>query len=165
MSQIHDVRFSAEELRHHRIRMNHFATIEHASELPVPITTSSLGKLRVRWIESISELESMAAAWSQLAEQSIWRNPFFEPEFLVPALIHLNDCNARCLIVEEVFGKSNVRLLGLVPLTEQRVYGLPLKSVVGWKHDQCFDSTPLLHQDCAGEAMDMMLEFLADEKF
>ena len=43
-------------------------------------------------------------------------------------------------------------LVGLVPVEEKPIYRLPFKSLEIWKHDQCFDATPLLHKDYAVES-------------
>ena len=145
--------------------MNHFVSKKQVSELPPQAIPKFPERFCARWITSTCELESMIQRWNDLIDQSISRNSSFEPEFLIPALSHLNDCDAKCLVVEENSGGSNERLLGLLPIVENRVYGLPLKSVVGWKHDQCFDSTPLIHRDCRSQVFSTMFEFLAEQGY
>jgi len=145
--------------------MNHFVTEKYASDLANPATISSPGGLCARWIASTSELESMTPVWNQLIDHSISRNPSFEPEFLIPALNHLNQSEAKCLVVEGDSGQGDRRLLGLMPLAESKVYGLPFKSVVAWKHEQCFDTTPLLHREYGAQVIATMFEFLKEQKF
>ena len=145
--------------------MNHFVNTKLAAELTAQTATDLLGGMRARWITSTSELEAMKPSWQQLIDNSIYRNPNVEPEFLIPALNHLNQSDAQCLIVEASAGEGDDRLLGLLPLNQGRVYGLPLKSVVGWKHDQCYDTTPLVHRDYGAEVFSAMFEFLADQGY
>ena len=118
---------------------------------------------KARWIDSIEELENLQSGWERLAASSVWKNLSFEPFFLIPALKHLNDVNARVLVVESIdegpTGHES-QLVGLVPLYERSFHRLPIKCVNIWKHDQCFDGTPLIHQDFACDALQCMTTFL-----
>ena len=108
-------------------------------------------------------MEKLQPLWERLATSSVWKNLSFEPYFLIPALKHLNDVKARVLVVEAIGEGPAVdesQLVGLVPLYERSFHRLPIKCVNTWKHDQCFDGTPLLHQDFACDALQCMTTFL-----
>ncbi len=126
---------------------------------------------RARWVEDTSELMQLIPAWDQLVETSIYRNPSFESNFLIPALNHLNDVNAKVLIVECHDGEPNAGtsetscpLIGLVPLVRKRIYRLPISAVENWKHDQCFDSTPLIKKGVEDQAFKAIFEFLSSNR-
>jgi len=60
---------------------------------------------------------------------------------------------------------ARIRLCGLVPLVDQSIYGLPAKAIGTWKHDFCFDSTPLISKPCFSEVIEEIVRFLAAEKY
>ena len=136
---------------------------------PVPCSKVNAAGMTARWISSISELEAITPQWEELTRNSVSWNPYLDPSLLIPAFSHLNDCDARCLVLEEKSESKETngprRLLGLIPLVEKRVYGLPVKSVAFWNHDQCFNSTPLLHRDCPCKVLETMFSFLSDQKY
>ena len=122
---------------------------------------------RGRVVHDIDELESIADRWQRLMETAIHPNLFFDPDLLIPALRHLNDRDAAVLVIEaprRMHPEGEPVLCGLMPLIRKRIYGLPLSGREIWKHDQCFDCTPLLRRDCAAEAWRFALEYLATEQ-
>jgi len=139
-------------------------TASPADFAPAKAPVNSNG-MTARWLSSISELEAIAPKWEELAGRSVSWNPYLDPSILIPAVEHLNDCGARVLVLEEGSNKNAPSLLGLIPLVEKRVYGLPIKSLAFWNHDQCFNCTPLLHRDCPSEVLATMFKFLASEKY
>ena len=122
-----------------------------------------------RWVESFDELEALIPQWDQLSSHSIRRNPSFEHNYLIPALKYLNDVGARVLVVEGIFVKPNDKttqnLLGLVPIYAKHFRRIPIKCANVWKHDQCFDATPLIDRSFPGQTFDCMLDFLVDQRF
>ena len=120
-------------------------------------TIASTPQLQANWIET-DELQSRLDAWDSLANNALARIVPFESNVLLPALKHLATESVRVLIVEDVAAESNCNLVGLVPIEPKTVYRLPFKAAEIWKHDQCFDATPLLHKQFAVEAWKLICE-------
>ena len=120
-------------------------------------TTTSTPQLQASWIE-VDELRSRLDAWDFLANNALSRIVPFESNVLLPALNHLATESVRVLIVEDVAAESHCNLVGLVPIEPKSVYRLPFKAAEIWKHDQCFDATPLLHKQFAVEAWKLICE-------
>ena len=118
---------------------------------------SSTPQLQASWIEA-DELRLRLNAWDFLANNALSRNVPFESNVLLPALAHLANESVRVLIVEDVVADSHQNLVGLVPIESKSVYRLPFKTAEIWKHDQCFDATPLLHKQFAVEAWNLICE-------
>ncbi len=122
---------------------------------------------RARMIESVGELESLIEPWNRLIQTTVRPNPFFDPDFLIPALEHLNDGSARVLVVDapqRVWPEGPRVLCALLPLVKRRFYGLPLSCFELWKHKQCFDCTPLVRKDCGAEVLTFVLDHLASHE-
>ncbi len=118
-----------------------------------------------RLIHDVSELERLMPAWNRLLETSIHANPFFHPNFLIPAISHLGDKNVSILAIEspQRMNKEGTPVLcALVPMIRRNIYGFPLSCMEVWKHDLCFDGTPLIRRDCAEATLDFMLEFVGN---
>lgn len=122
-----------------------------------PQTNASAPQLQASWIET-DELRSRLDAWDSLANNALARIVPFESNVLLPALKHLVTEPVRVLIVEDVAAESHCNLVGLVPIKPKSVYRLPFKAAEIWKHDQCFDATPLLHKQFAVEAWKLICE-------
>ena len=130
----------------------------------VPRTVASPPKLRASWIEA-NELKSRLEAWEFLANNALSRNIPFESNVLLPALKHLATESVRVLIVENAAVEPHCNLVGLVPVEPNPVYRLPFKAAEIWKHDQCFNATPLLHKKFAIEAWKLICEKLSATGF
>jgi len=120
--------------------------------------------LRANWIGA-DELRSRLEAWDTLAKNSVSINVAFESNVLLPALEHLATESVRVLIVEDVGAESHCNIVGLVPVESKSIYRLPFKAAEIWKHDQCFDATPLLHENFAAEAWQLICEKLKADDF
>ena len=120
-------------------------------------STTSTPQLQASWIAT-NELRSRLDAWDFLANNALSRVIPFESNILLPALMHLATESVRILIVEDVAAESHCNLVGLVPIEPKSVYRLPFKAAEIWKHDQCFDATPLLHKQFAVEAWKLICE-------
>jgi hypothetical protein len=77
--------------------------------------------------------------WNQLAQQSRYPNPFFEPWNLLPALRNLTDNNEIYLITI----KDDKGLAGLFPVSTLFKFKC-IRYLSIWKHDHCFLGDPLL---------------------
>lgn len=121
-------------------------------------------QLKTRWV-GVDDLIGMQNQWDQLAQESIWVTHTFESNFLIPALQHLASDNVGVLIVEDVAETTTGRLVGLVPVESKPVYRLPFKAAEAWKHDQCFDATPMLHQSCPTEVWQAICQQLHSDGY
>ena len=111
------------------------------------------------------ELRAKQQAWDCLAQNALWRNASFESNYLLPALEHLASESVRVMVVENLAAVSRNRIVALVPFGVKRVYRLPFKAIEIWKHDQCFDTTPLLSKGLASAAWQCICEKLIADKY
>lgn len=84
------------------------------------------------------------AAWRDLAESAAEPNPFFEPDFLLPAAAALRPTALQMAVVgdDDAWG-------ALMPLVAVRSWHrVPLPGRIAWDHTYCFLGTPLIR---AGE--------------
>lgn len=100
-------------------------------------------------------------AWKALAEAAIEPNPFYEPDFLLAAARHLERADAISLLVIRDAGRP----VGLFPLARPRLRdGILFGAQSLYKNAYSSLTTPLLHTDCAGEALAVAMNFLAAMK-
>ncbi len=126
--------------------------------------SASTLSFRSRWLSTPEELEQIRPAWTKLVHSAVRGNPFFDPGFLIPAFKYLNDQNARVFIVECLASERGEPVIcALLPLVQTRIYGLPFSCLEIWKHDQCFDCTPLIREDCAQDTIEFLFESLAKD--
>lgn len=92
--------------------------------------------------------------WRELAARAIEPNPFFEPEFVVPAAARLGGTVA--LLGVTTAGRE---WLACIPVhLDTRWKRLPVTALAGWRHLYCFLGTPLLAPDHPEEALARLLE-------
>ncbi|MFK7769452.1 MAG: GNAT family N-acetyltransferase [Mariniblastus sp.] len=125
---------------------------------------TNAAQLRATWVDA-SELRSRLVAWHSLASNALRPNASFESNFLLPALEHLADDSIRVLIVDDVQADKHNNLVALVPIQRKQVYRLPFNAAEIWKHEQSFDSTPLLHKQHATEAWQLICDKLISDGF
>ncbi len=116
-----------------------------------------------RIIDSVDEAAALIPAWKRLMQVAVSRNPFFDPSFLLPAMQYLGEGKVSLLAIEaSQRNRKNTTsvLCGVIPVVFRKVYGLPMRTLEIWKHDQCFDCTPLIRTDCKKDAWRFMLEFI-----
>ena len=77
-------------------------------------------------------------AWRGLADRSAEANPFFEPEFVLPAARHLGLRGGGVLVAEE--GSDWAACLPV----SQRVTKLQVPVLAGWRTPYSFLGTPLV---------------------
>ncbi len=119
-----------------------------------------------RLIQCADQLETLHQSWSRLVETSVRPNPFFDPDFLIPALRHLSDGSVSILVIDapQRANPQGPRVIcGLFPVIKKKFYGYPISCLEIWKHDQCFDCTPLIRHDCAAEVVEFLLAFLSEK--
>ena len=123
-------------------------------------------EFQAKLVDSHQELANYQTAWKRLAEIAVHGNPFLGSGYLLPALEHLADDSVSVLVVTarpRVNPEAPEVLCALMPLERKRMYGMPLSCFEIWKHDQCFDCTPLIRKDCAKEVWKFALEYLAQQ--
>ena len=99
-----------------------------------------------RVIDAPGALESLVPAWRNLVGRCAWRNPCYEPEFLIPLLKHCGDESARLLVIEGASASDEIpQLYGVMPLVTKSFYRLPFHCVHAWRPDEAFDSTRSSH--------------------
>ena len=136
------------------------ATLESSNRSASSVSSEHSFSARV--VADHCELESLVPAWRQLTKKCSWRNPCYEPEFLIPLIKHRGDPSVRVLVVEGKHPEGGpYTLKGLMPLVDQRFYKLPFSCVGAWRPDESFDSTPLLDADHANSAFSTMLRMLS----
>lgn len=91
------------------------------------------------------------AAWSALAAVAVEPNPFFEPEFVLPAARHLADG------VELAVALRDGEWIGAMPVRRSRWKGLPVAAFGPWVHPYCFLGAPLLAPGREDEALAALL--------
>jgi CelD/BcsL family acetyltransferase involved in cellulose biosynthesis len=94
---------------------------------------------RIQSLDSLSDRE--VAAWRALAGRAAEPNPFFEPDFVLPAARHLPSREVGLLAVED---GDDWR--ACMPVARMRVGGLS-PGLGTWRHRYCFLGTPLVDRD------------------
>lgn len=97
--------------------------------------------------------EADLSAWRELSDSAADPNPFFDPDFALPAARHL-DADVELLVA-----KDGPQWVGCLPVELTRGWRrIPMRGLVTWRHLYCFLGTPLLHESAASAAMTEMLE-------
>lgn len=89
-------------------------------------------------------------SWRELAEGPLDPNPFFDPDFVLPAARGLGaEGEVGILVVEDAGGWR-----ACLPVRRQsRWQHLPLPCVAAWVHEYCLLGSPLVREDGAAEAL------------
>ncbi|WP_220497985.1 GNAT family N-acetyltransferase [Rhodopirellula sp. JC639] len=115
-----------------------------------------------RIIDDPAALESLVPAWRDLVARCAWRNPCYEPEFLIPLLKHRGDESVGLLVIEGASAMdTNRHLYGVMPLVSKSFYRLPIRSVHAWRPVEAFDSTPLLDREHGDQALSAIFTTLS----
>ncbi len=140
-----------------KIGQRHFRIAEH--DLPKE-------EFSGRLICDAAELQSLICPWNRLMETAVQPNPFFDPDFLIPAFLHFGNRNVSVLVIEappRVNEQAAPIVCGLFPVIRKKIYGVPLNGIEIWKHDLCFDCTPLIRRDCAAATLEFVFHFIGDQ--
>jgi CelD/BcsL family acetyltransferase involved in cellulose biosynthesis len=98
--------------------------------------------------------DSDIAAWRELSETAVEPNPFFDPDFVLPAAAEL-DSNGVGLLV----ARRGAEWTGCIPVVRKRSWRrVPATGLVAWNHLYCFLCTPLLRPGHAEEATAELIE-------
>jgi CelD/BcsL family acetyltransferase involved in cellulose biosynthesis len=95
-------------------------------------------------------------AWHDLAGRAAEPNPFFEPEFLLPAAAHLSGGDDVSLLVATEDGDWTACL----PVRSERLGGV-VPAVASWRHVYCFLGTPLVDSSRLDQALESLLGHVA----
>jgi len=126
-----------------------------------------------RWFDEFAMLEVRTphearvheAAWSQLADESVEPNSFYEPWALLPVWeTEASDSGVSVGFLYRTTANHPPLLVGVFPLEPMRKRGLPLRAVRCWQHDQCFLTSPLLRRGFGSTGLASCIEWLRVEK-
>jgi CelD/BcsL family acetyltransferase involved in cellulose biosynthesis len=92
------------------------------------------------------------ATWRQLAAEAAEPNPFFEPEFVLPAVRHLGSGRERLVVVQH-----GERWTACLPVSSEK---RPVPHLEALTHAHAFCSTPLVADGHVEGATDALVEFL-----
>lgn len=108
----------------------------------------------------VSAEDSSAAlqqSWHELAERALEPNPFFEPDFVLPATCHLDGGHD----VELLVVRDGEALRACVPVQRVRRWRKArLPGLATWRHPYCYLGTPLLDRSSPAAAVDTLLDWL-----
>ena len=121
-------------------------------------------QLRASWC-SLNDVNSRIEAWTHLENNAIWRNPSFEHNYLIPAIQNLGTPSIRILMVEDNAADESENIVGLLPIESKYIFRLPFKCAEVWKHEHCFDATPLLLNKFPTEAWQLICNKLASDGY
>jgi CelD/BcsL family acetyltransferase involved in cellulose biosynthesis len=94
------------------------------------------------------------AEWRELSVRAAEPNPFFEPEFVLPATRWLGDERVQLLVVRDATGWAAV-----APVRRQAAWRLvPLPTLAVWQHDYSFLGTPLVAHDRVAQAAGALVD-------
>ncbi|MCP9487335.1 MAG: GNAT family N-acetyltransferase [Gaiellaceae bacterium MAG52_C11] len=93
-------------------------------------------------------------AWHELASRAVEPNPFFEPEFVLPAARWFGESRVELLVVHDAGDWAAV-----VPVRRHLTWRLmPLPALAVWRHDYCFLGTPLVDRERTAEATSALVD-------
>lgn len=99
---------------------------------------------------------AIEAEWRDLAARAIEPNPFFEPDFALPAAQHLVDFRGTPVLLLWDGTAPSRRLLGFVPARLQRRL-LGHDELIGWSNPRLGIATPLIDADQAEAVLAALL--------
>lgn len=99
--------------------------------------------------------QQQLAAWRRLAERAADPNPFFEPDFLLPAVRHLQSEGVGLLVSTDGDGEWRACLPVHRAWRWRRV---PVPALASWLHLYCFLGTPLVDRDRTEAALASLLD-------
>ena len=100
--------------------------------------------------------DSLIADWANLSDRAVEPNPFFSPEFLLPAAKWLPDGDAVKLAVV----RRGLELVLAVPIVRGRYRIVPVDTLTTWHHTHRYLGTPLVAPDSIEVAPAALLEAL-----
>ena len=108
----------------------------------------------VRWLNTGTLSAQDVGRWTELARSTATPNPFYEPDFVLPALEQFGDTELELLVVMDGAGIW----IGLMPVVRRRRWGrLVGAALTGWDHPYCFLESPLFLRGSEERAAEAML--------
>jgi CelD/BcsL family acetyltransferase involved in cellulose biosynthesis len=110
-----------------------------------------------------SQAAGHAAAWAELAERSVERNVFYEPEFALAAATHLRHGTRPLFLFLWDAAKERSEpgaLLGLFPLMLPRG-GIGPTEIFGWRNEHIPAGAPLIDASHAHDVVQAFFDWLA----
>jgi CelD/BcsL family acetyltransferase involved in cellulose biosynthesis len=100
--------------------------------------------------------EADLGRWRELASRALEPNPFFEPEFVLPATARLDPASAGALLVVASGGGD---WLACLPVCfSARWKRLPIAALATWRHLYCFLGTPLVAPEQPEETLAQLVD-------
>jgi CelD/BcsL family acetyltransferase involved in cellulose biosynthesis len=109
--------------------------------------------MRLAAIQSLREPD--VGAWRELARRATEPNPFFEPDFVLPAAKFMNATSPHILVQER-----DGDWIGCVPVDVTRLLGKRM-ALSTWKHPYAYMGTPLVASGCLDEFAQALADRLA----
>ena len=94
------------------------------------------------------------SAWRRLVDRSIDANPFFEPDFVLPAARHLGSRSSGLRVIEE-----GGEWLACLPVSD-RVTKLQVPVLAGWRTPYSYLGTPLVAEGAEALLPDLLMDGL-----
>src|SRR4051812_50120245 len=96
--------------------------------------------------------------WRELAARALESNPFFEPEFAMPASRRLGQEAALAVVASDAGD-----WIACLPVSfTARWKRLPIAAVTAWRHLYSFLGTPLVAPDAPEQALEHLIERCLD---
>ena len=111
-------------------------------------------------IVAAGELDSIAVEWAMLAGRAASANPFFHPEFAIPAIRHLGGGHVAVALVRS---PSSGALAGLAPFTRTRL-GRIAPAIRLWTHKYAPFGEPLVDANDIDGTLERLVGGLAPEE-
>lgn len=100
-----------------------------------------------------AKAEAFVDAWRALSEQALVPNPFFDPDFCLPAIKRLDEERVKLAVIMDGDGS----IIALAPFVLARFARFGPKVAEIWAHDYLPLSTPLVRHDCAGALEELLI--------
>lgn len=98
--------------------------------------------------------------WAALAARAAEPNPFYEPEFALPAAQRLTTARRPLFLAARKRVDGRIRMIGLLPIAPD-LQRFGFEPVRGWRHPLTALGAPLLDRDFAVEAFAALLDWIA----
>jgi len=115
-------------------------------------------------LSDLEEIRAITQQWQTLCKEVRIPNVFFEPDFLLPALEHLESQGVKLVCAWK--DATRRELLVLVPiLKHNRYYSLPVQHTEIWRHPYCFLCTPLVSKQLSDQTILALLNALGEKNY
>lgn len=96
--------------------------------------------------------DAFVNAWRELSEHARIANPFFDPDFCLPAMRRLGKSRVKLAVIRDYDGA----LIALAPFVVNRFAALGPRVAEIWTHDYIPLGTPLVRQGCENALEELM---------